>query len=83
MSWSNPACGYRSDACNGSLTTSVIFVFFALSPTRANLHLPLVEQSRNAASREDELGMNQDEVKFYDALANNESAVMLLTDETL
>src|SRR5512133_1313278 len=29
------------------------------------------------------LGLSEDEVKFYDALANNESAVHELTDETL
>jgi len=27
--------------------------------------------------------LTEDEVKFYDALANNESAVLLMTDETL
>jgi type I restriction enzyme R subunit len=30
-----------------------------------------------------ELGLTEDEVRFYDALANNESAVRELTDETL
>lgn len=29
------------------------------------------------------LGLSEDELKFYDALANNESAVRELTDETL
>ncbi|MEO5883792.1 MAG: type I restriction enzyme endonuclease domain-containing protein [Caldimonas sp.] len=31
----------------------------------------------------EQLGLNEDEVRFYDALANNESAVSELTDETL
>ena len=34
-------------------------------------------------SREAELGLNPDEVAFYDALANNESAVRELGDEIL
>ena len=36
-----------------------------------------------AASRGEALGLSEDEVLFYDALANNESAVKDLTDETL
>jgi type I restriction enzyme R subunit len=38
---------------------------------------------REAAARGEQLGLNEDEVRFYDALANNESAVRELTDETL
>lgn len=38
---------------------------------------------REAANRGDQLGLREDEVKFYDALANNESAVRELQDETL
>ncbi len=38
---------------------------------------------REAAGRGEQLGLNEDEVRFYDALANNESAVRELTDETL
>lgn len=34
-------------------------------------------------NRGDQLGLREDEVKFYDALANNESAVRELQDETL
>lgn len=34
-------------------------------------------------AREAELGLNQDEIAFYDALANNESAVRTLGDEIL
>jgi type I restriction enzyme, R subunit len=46
----------------------------------------LVEMARKfkvAASRGELLGLSDDEVKFYDALANNESAVRELSDETL
>ena len=38
---------------------------------------------REAAGRGEQLGLTEDEVRFYDALANNESAVRELTDETL
>ena len=38
---------------------------------------------REAAARGERLGLTEDEVRFYDALANNESAVLELTDETL
>lgn len=34
-------------------------------------------------NRRESLGMNEDEIAFYDALANNESAVRELQDETL
>ncbi len=43
----------------------------------------MAKKFKEAASRGEELGLNDDEVKFYDALANNESAVKELTDETL
>ncbi len=36
-----------------------------------------------AARRGEQLGLSDDEVKFYDALANNESAVRELSDEIL
>ena len=36
-----------------------------------------------ASKRGDELGLNDDELAFYDALANNESAVRELGDEIL
>ena len=36
-----------------------------------------------AANRGEALGLTEDEIRFYDALANNESAVRELTDETL
>jgi len=46
----------------------------------------LIEMAKKfhaAASRGEELGLTDDEVRFYDALADNESAVRELTDETL
>jgi len=43
----------------------------------------MAKKFREAASRGDTLGLSEDEVKFYDALAANESAVRDLTDETL
>lgn len=43
----------------------------------------MAKKFREAASRGEQLGLNEDEVRFYDALANNESAVRELTDETL
>jgi type I restriction enzyme R subunit len=45
--------------------------------------IDMAKKFRAAASRGDELGLTEDEVRFYDALANNESAVRELTDETL
>ena len=43
----------------------------------------MAKKFREASSRGEKLGLNEDEVRFYDALANNESAVRDLTDETL
>jgi len=43
----------------------------------------MARKFREAASRGDTLGLSDDEVRFYDALATNESAVRELTDETL
>lgn len=43
----------------------------------------MAKKFREQASRGERLGLSDDEVKFYDALANNESAVKELTDETL
>lgn len=45
--------------------------------------IAMAKKFRDAANRGDELGMREDEIKFYDALANNESAVRELQDETL
>lgn len=43
----------------------------------------MAKKFREAANRGEELGLTDDEIRFYDALANNESAVRELTDETL
>lgn len=43
----------------------------------------MAKKFREAASRGEQLGLTEDEVRFYDALATNESAVRTLTDETL
>ena len=43
----------------------------------------MAKKFREAARRGEALGLGDDEVKFYDALANNEAAVLELGDETL
>lgn len=43
----------------------------------------MAKKFREAAHRGEELGLNEDETRFYDALANNESAVRELKDEVL
>ncbi len=43
----------------------------------------MAKKFREAAARGEHLGLSEDEVRFYDALANNESAVRELSDETL
>ncbi|MDC7698329.1 type I restriction endonuclease subunit R [Vogesella indigofera] len=43
----------------------------------------MAKKFREAARRGERLGLGDDEVKFYDALANNEAAVLELGDETL
>ncbi|MGF6599676.1 type I restriction enzyme R subunit [Paraburkholderia sp. GAS448] len=45
--------------------------------------IEMAKKFREAASRGDQLGLNEDELRFYDALANNEASVRLLGDETL
>lgn len=45
--------------------------------------IDMAKKFHAAASRGEELGLTEDEVRFYDALANNESAVRELNDETL
>ncbi len=45
--------------------------------------IEMAKKFREAAARGDTLGLTEDEVRFYDALAANESAVRVLTDETL
>lgn len=58
---------------NRSLTTAEII---------AEL-VTLAKQMRDAQQRHEELGLREDEVAFYDAVAQNYSAVMELGDETL
>ncbi len=43
----------------------------------------MAKKFRVAAGRGEQLGLSEDEVRFYDALANNASAVQELADETL
>lgn len=45
--------------------------------------MDMAKKFREASERGEKLGLTQDEVRFYDALANNESAVRELADETL
>jgi type I restriction enzyme R subunit len=45
--------------------------------------IQMAKDFQAAMAREAELGLTPDEVAFYDALANNESAVRELGDETL
>lgn len=43
----------------------------------------LAKQMRDAQKRHEELGLGEDEVAFYDAVAQNDAAVLELGDETL
>ncbi len=45
--------------------------------------IAMAKKFRAAATRGDELGLTEDEIRFYDALADNESAVRELSDEIL
>lgn len=45
--------------------------------------IDMAKKFRAAAERGDRLGLNEDEIRFYDALADNESAVRELGDEIL
>jgi len=45
--------------------------------------IEMAKKFREASGRGEQLGLTDDEVKFYDALANNESAVRMLDDEIL
>lgn len=68
------------------LLSSVIARYQNRSIETAQVMEELVEMAKkfkDAASRGDQRGLSDDEVRFYDALANNESAVRDLTDETL
>ena len=68
------------------LLSNVVTRYQNRSIETAQVMQELVEMAkkfRDAANRGTELGLTDDEVKFYDALAANESAVHELTDETL
>ncbi len=45
--------------------------------------IAMAKNFRAVAERGAELGLSEDEIRFYDVLANNESAVRELSDETL
>jgi type I restriction enzyme R subunit len=45
--------------------------------------IAMAKKFREAADRGESLGLNEEEIRFYDALADNESAVRELSDETL
>ncbi|MDD5298200.1 MAG: type I restriction endonuclease subunit R [Rhodocyclaceae bacterium] len=45
--------------------------------------IAMARKFRVASTRGEELGLTEDEIRFYDALADNESAVRELSDETL
>jgi len=45
--------------------------------------IKMAKDFQEAMKRHEDLGLNEDEVAFYDALANNESAVRELGDDTL
>jgi type I restriction enzyme R subunit len=45
--------------------------------------IQMAKEFQNAMKRHEQLGLNEDEVAFYDALANNESAVRDLGDDVL
>ena len=45
--------------------------------------IAMAKQFQDEMARDESLGLNPDEVAFYEALANNESAVRELGDDTL
>ncbi|HBV20371.1 MAG TPA: DEAD/DEAH box helicase, partial [Nitrosomonas sp.] len=45
--------------------------------------IQMAKEFQDAMQRHEDLGLNEDELAFYDALANNESAVRELGDDTL
>ena len=68
------------------LLSNVVTRYQNRSIETAQVMQELVEMAkkfRDAANRGEQLGLTDDEVKFYDALATNQSAVRELTDETL
>lgn len=68
------------------LLDSVIKRYQNRSIETAQVIEELIEMAKKfaaASKRGDQLGLNEDELAFYDALANNESSVRDLGDETL
>jgi len=68
------------------LLTNVVNRYQNRSIEAAQVIEELVEMAkkfREAAGRGDQLGLNEDELAFYDALATNEASVRELGDETL
>ena len=68
------------------MLTSVILRYQNRAIETAQVMEELIEMAkkfREAAGRGEQLGLTEDEVKFYDALSNNESAMRLMNDETL
>jgi type I restriction enzyme R subunit len=49
--------------------------------TIINELIAIVEEMREARQHGDDLGLNEDETAFYDALANNKRAVEVMGDE--
>lgn len=47
------------------------------------LLIQMAKEMREARKRGERLGLNEDELAFYDALADNDSAIQVLGDETL
>ena len=45
--------------------------------------IQIAKEMRHASDRGEQLGLNEDELAFYDALETNDSAVQVLGDETL
>lgn len=77
-------CG--ESRANDRRFNSVITRYQNRSIETAQVMEELVEMAKKfkeAASRGEQLGLSEDEIRFYDALANNEAAVRELTDETL
>jgi len=68
------------------MLTSVVKRYQNRAIETAQVIEELIEMARKfhaAANRGEALGLTEDEIRFYDALANNESAVRELNDETL
>jgi type I site-specific restriction-modification system R (restriction) subunit len=76
----------KEDGATVAMLTDVVQRYQNRSIEAAQVMEELVEMARKfreAAARGEQLGLSEDEVRFYDALANDESAVLELTDETL